>query len=202
MKLMYAPASPFARKVRAASIELGLDGDIELVFTEVRPGAPNTAYGEAYNPLRKIPALALDDDSVIFDSTVICEYLDARAGNKLIPADGQGRWHVLTLHALANGMCECAVLTRYETFLRPAEQQWPTWIDDQWDKISSGLDWFETHGEELDVPVNLAQVTLGCLLGYLDFRFADNDWRPGRPMLSEWFAGFSQRPSLASTIPS
>ena len=109
---------------------------------------------------------------------------------------------MLTLHALANGMCECAVLTRYETFLRPAEQQWPTWIDDQWDKISSGLDWFETHGEELDVPVNLAQVTLGCLLGYLDFRFADNDWRPGRPMLSEWFAGFSQRPSLASTIPS
>src|SRR5579883_607108 len=122
MKLMYAPASPFVRKVRAAAAELGLDREIELVMTEVVPGKPNLAYGAGYNPLRKIPALALEDGTVIFDSTVICEYLDARAGGgKLIPASGAERWRVLTRHALAQGMCDAAVLLRYETWLRPEE---------------------------------------------------------------------------------
>ena len=114
MKLMYAPASPFARKVRVAAIELGLGDAVELVFTKVSPGSPNEAYARNYNPLRKIPALELEDSTVLYDSTVICEYLDARAGGGIIPGVDDDRWRVLTRHALAQGMCDAAILLRYE----------------------------------------------------------------------------------------
>ena len=107
MKLHYAPQSPFARKVRAAAIELGLSGSIDLEYTEVVPGRPNRAYGQSHNPLRKIPALVIDDGTTIYDSTVICEYLDDLAGGGIIiPQDRSRRWRVLTSHALAQGLCE------------------------------------------------------------------------------------------------
>jgi len=202
MKLMYAPQSPFARKVRAAAIELGLDDTIELVYAEVVPGRRNEAYAGAYNPLRKVPALVLDDSTVIYDSTVICEYLDARAGGgRIIPRDGEDRWRVLTLHSLAQGMCEAAILIRYETWLRPEARRWPAWIDDQWDKIDSGLDWFEMHDDTLAGPVNIAHLGLGSLLGYVDFRFADRDWRTRRQRLARWFAELSDRESFVQTKP-
>jgi glutathione S-transferase len=102
MKLFYAPQSPFARKVRAAAIELGLDDRIELEYAEVVPGQPSPAYAQSYNPLRKIPALVTEAGETIYDSTVICEYLDALAGGGvLIPRDASRRWRVLTNHALA-----------------------------------------------------------------------------------------------------
>ena len=202
MKLMYAPQSPFARKVRAASIELGLGREIELVFTKVFPGHENAAYAVDYNPLRKIPALAVDESTVIYDSTVICEYLDARAGGgRIIPGDGAERWDVLTRHALAQGMCESAILIRYETWLRPEEVRWPMWIDDQWDKIMAGLDWFEARPETLSGSVDLAHLGLGSLLGYIDFRFPDVDWRGRCPGLDRWFDALSQRESFAGTEP-
>ena len=201
MKLMYAPPSPFARKVRVASIELGLTDEIELVFTEVVPGKPNQAYAKDYNPLRKIPALETEDGTVIFDSTVICEYLNTRAGGTLIPAGGDDRIRVLTQHALAQGMCEAAVLIRYETFLRPEESRWQTWVDDQWDKIWKGLEWFEGDPGNLEEPVNLAQLCLGCLLGYLEFRFADSDWRGDLPNLATWYDLLAERDSFVLTDP-
>lgn len=201
MKLMYAPASPFARKVRVASIELGLADEIELVFTEVAPGKPNPAYSKDYNPLRKIPTLLTDDGTAIYDSTVICEYLDARAGGTLIPASGDDRWRVLTQHALAQGMCEAAILIRYETFLRPEEYRWQVWEDDLWDKIWMGLQWFESDPGKLEEPVNLAQLCLGCLLGYLEFRFADSDWRADLPNLATWYDLIAERDSFILTNP-
>lgn len=122
MKLFYAPQSPFARKVRAAAIELGLDERLELEYAEVVPGRPNMDYAQAHNPLRKIPALITDAGETIFDSTVICEYLDELAGGGvLIPRDVPRRWRVLTNHAIAQGMCESVILIRYETWLRPRE---------------------------------------------------------------------------------
>lgn len=202
MKLMYAPASPFVRKVRVTAIELGLDGEIELVPTEVAPGKPNGAYARDCNPLRKIPALVTDDGTAIYDSTVICEYLDARAGGgRLIPASGDDRWRVLTLNALAQGMCEAAVLIRYETFLRPEESRWPTWVDDQWDKIWSGLNFFEGTPQSLEKPLSLAQLGLGCLLGYLEFRFSGVDWRGDLPNLATWYDVLAERDSFVSTDP-
>jgi glutathione S-transferase len=201
MKLMYAPASPFARKVRVAAAELGLAKEIELEFTEVQPGRPNLAYAEAYNPLRKIPALALDDGSVVYDSTVIVEYLDERAGGGRLVPKGKDRWRVLTAHALAQGMCDAAILMRYETWLRPEGIRWQTWTDDQAGKIKAGLDWFEAHPRDLEGPINLAQIALGCLLGYLDYRFPQIGWRADRPRLERWFAEIAKRESFTSTPP-
>jgi glutathione S-transferase len=201
MKLMYAPPSPFARKVRVAAIELGLADDIELVLTEVVPGKANEAYSKNCNPLRKIPTLLMDDGTTIYDSTVICEYLDARAGGGLIPASGDDRWRVLTHNALAQGMCEAAVLIRYETVLRPDESRWQTWIDDQWDRILNGLDRFEHLDGTLDEPLNLAHITLGCLLGYIEFRFPETDWRGDVPTLAAWFDGLTDRESFVNTDP-
>ena len=201
MKLMYAPLSPFVRKVRAVSIELGLAERIELVMTAVAPGQPNEAYARDFAPLRKVPALVLDDASVLYDSTVICEYLDGLAGGKLSPAEGAERWRALTQQSLANGICEAAVLVRYETALRPEELRWQTWIDDQLDKVGNGLDWFEDHDDTRAGPLNIAQLALGCALGYLDFRFESYDWRARCPGLKAWYAELAQRPSFTETRP-
>jgi len=202
MKLFYAPQSPFARKVRAAAIELGLDQRIQLEYAEVVPGRPNWDYGQNRNPLRKIPALITDDGETIFDSTVICEYLDALAGGGiLIPRDQSRRWRVLTNHALAQGMCDSVILIRYETWLRPEPARWSVWVDDQWDKINSGLGWFERNSGELREPINLAHLALGSLLGYADFRWPEFGWRPRFPSVAAWFAQLELRPSFAKTKP-
>jgi len=202
MKLMYAPQSPFVRKVRVAAIELGLGDEIELVSQAVAPAKENADYAAKVNPLRKVPALLLDDGRVIHDSTVICEYLDDLAGGgQIIPAPGPDRWDVLTTHALAQGMIEAAVLVRYETSLRPQEYCWPDYVDDQWDRIYSGLDWFEANAKGLGGPMNITHIALGCLLGYLDFRWPDNGWRDGRTRLTSWSGWVVRRDSFRQTEP-
>jgi glutathione S-transferase len=202
MKLFYAPQSPFARKARAAAIELGLEERLHLEYAEVVPGRPNTNHAQSRNPLRKIPALVTDAGETIFDSTVICEYLDALAGGGiLIPRDVPRRWRVLTNHALAQGMFESVILIRYETWLRPEAARWSVWVEDHWDKINSGLDWFEHNKSELSEPINLAHLALGSLLGYVDFRWPDHGWRERFSSVSAWFAQLEQRPSFAKTKP-
>ena len=198
MKLHYAPQSPFARKVRAAAIELGLSGSIDLEYTEVVPGSPNRAYGQSHNPLRKIPALVIDDSTTIYDSTVICEYLDDLAGGGIIiPQDTSRRWRVLTNHALAQGLCDFVILIRYEIWLRPEALRWSSWTDEHWDKINSGLAWFDQNNAELDGSVNVAHLALGSLLGYIDFRWPENGWRDRFPSVSVWFAELERRPSFS-----
>jgi glutathione S-transferase len=202
MKLMYAPQSPFSRKVRVVAVELGLDGDIEHVLQAVAPTRENKDYAAKVNPLRKVPALLLDDGRVIHDSTVICEYLDDMAGGgRIIPAPGPDRWDVLTTHALAQGMMEAAVLVRYETWLRPEKYRWPDYVDDQWDRIESGLDWFEANAKGLGGPMNITHVALGCLLGYLDFRWPDAGWRDSRTRLTSWSDWVARRDSFRQTEP-
>lgn len=202
MKLFYSPASPYARTVRAAAIELGLADRLALEVTEVVPTRPNRAYAAAHHPLRKIPALLLDDGTTIYDSGVVCEYLDSLAGGgRLIPREGPDRWRVLTNFKLAQGMCDAAILMRYEVAVRPQEYRWPLWIDDQWDRVESGLHWFSRNGAELDEPLNLAHLALGSLLGYLDFRMAERAWRTRFPLLHEWFERIERRPSLQQTQP-
>jgi glutathione S-transferase len=202
MKLFYAPQSPFAPEVRAAAIELGLEERLQLEYAEVVPGRPNAEYARSGNPLRRIPALVTDSGETIFDSTVICEYLDASVGSGiLIPRDARYRWRVLTNHALAQGMCESVILIRYETWLRPEAARWSAWVDDHWDKINSGLDWFEHNQSELNEPINLAHLALGCLLGYVDFRWPHHGWRERFANVRTWFAQLQQRPSFARTKP-
>ena len=202
MKLFYSPASPYARKVRVVAIELGLGERLALEPTDVSPGKPNRAYAETRNPLRKIPALETDDGSTIYDSTVICEYLDQLAGGgKLFPREPSLRWQVLTNHALAQGMCDAAILFRYEVAVRPEPLRWNTWLEDQWDRIESGLQWFDQNNAELSEPLSVAHLALGCLLGYIEFRMPDRPWRTRFPHVRDWFERIERRPSFQQTRP-
>ncbi|HEY4211219.1 MAG TPA: glutathione S-transferase family protein [Steroidobacteraceae bacterium] len=202
MKLFYSPASPFARTVRAAAIELGLVDRLELVITDVVPGKPNRPYAEAANPLRKIPALEVQSGLTIYDSAVICEYLDSLApGGVLYPKDATKRWRVLTNYALTRGMCDAAVSMRYEVAVRPEPHRWNGWVEDQWDRVEAGLKWFEQNPAQLEGVINIAHLGLASLLGYVDFRWGDRPWRPKYPQLAKWFDRVEQRPSLSTTKP-
>jgi glutathione S-transferase len=206
MRLIYSPISPFVRRVRAAAIELGLADRLTLEPIQVAPGRENREYAESINPLRKIPALVLDDGQTLVDSAVICQFLDELAGGgKLIPAAGSDRWRVLSQQAIAQGMAEAMVLIRYETALRPEPLRWPAWIADQQDRFWSGLAWFERHASRTPsasvVAVDVADLALACCLGYVDFRYAELDWRSRAPHISAWYRTVASRPSLAETDP-
>jgi glutathione S-transferase len=200
MKLAYSSASPFVRKVNVSAEELGLANRIENVATKVLPTEPNRDYGKAA-PLMKVPSLTLDDGTVLFDSIVICEYLDSLAGgNRLFPGSGDARWRALRLHALANGILDAAVLTRYETFLRPEGLRWDAWTQGQLTKVDQGLDELEAEAGAFK-SLNIGTITVGCALGYLDFRFADRNWRGTHPKLAGWFDEISKRESFRKTVP-
>ncbi|MFK8081240.1 MAG: glutathione S-transferase family protein [Granulosicoccus sp.] len=202
MKLYYAPASPFARKVHVSVIELGLQERVQLQFTPVLPGQPNEAYAKAQNPSGKIPALQTDAGDILFDSTIICEYLDSLSDSvKLLPTSGSERYLALTRQALAHGICESSVVIRYETFLRPEPMQWDVWVNDQWSKIDRSLTWFNANPALWQGDIDLAQITLGCALGYLDFRAPEYEWRARYPELGPWFETIETRDSFASTLP-
>jgi glutathione S-transferase len=98
-------------------------------------------------------------------------------------------------------MCESVILIRYETWLRPEPLRWPVWINEHWSKIHTGLGWFEANAAELEGPVNVAHLALGCMLGYADFRWPDHGWRKQFPGVAAWFARLEQRPSFAQTRP-
>lgn len=201
MKLHYALPSPYVRKVRAVAIELGLDGQIDLVPRAMTPVSADADLN-ADNPLGKVPCLVTDTGNALYDSRVICAYLDDLAGgNRMIPATGAARWTALCGEALADGILDAAVGRRYETFLRPAELQWDQWIDSQRQKFIRGLDQFEAEADDFGDRVDIGTIAAACALGYMDFRYADENWRNGRPNLAAWFAAFSKRPSIATTAP-
>lgn len=201
MKLYCAAPSPFARKVLAAAMELGLDSQLEKIVLHTTPVEPNERLNQA-NPLKKIPALVLDDGTMLYDSGVICEYLDSVAGGgRLIPASGAARWQVKRQEALADGLLDAAVITRYELALRPEERRWDKWIAAQKDKIASALGQMEREIDDIGDAVTLGAVGFGCALGYLDFRFGDDDWRAGHPKLAAWYEAFGARPSMTATAP-
>lgn len=200
MKLHSAAPSPFVRKVRIAALELGLFDRIKIIDTMVAPGKTDDAYGQSVNPLRKIPALELDDGAVLFDSQLICEYLDSIDGNhRLFPAEAEARWRVLSGSAVANGMMDAAVLVRYETFLRPEDKRWNQWIDEQWVKINNGLAWFNQRLPEAEDSVE--GIALACALGYLDFRSPELEWRREYGRLAMWHDSASARDAYALTSP-
>jgi glutathione S-transferase len=201
MKLTFSPASPFARKVRIAAIETGLIDKIELVPTTVVPGQPNDEYANIY-PLKKLPALTLDNGEVIVDSYVIVEYLDELAGGgKLVPASGPSRWKVKSDHSLIQGMLDSMLLCRYEKMVRPAGLQWQAWSDDHWNRAWKGMAHFEKQPDMLSRPLDISQIALVCVLGYADFRFADQDWRKAFPNLAAFHAKALERPSVKVSLP-
>ena len=192
MKLTFSPASPFARKVRIAAIELGLIDSIEFVPTTVVPGTPNEEYSKIY-PMKKLPAL---------DSYVIVEYLDELAGGgKLIPASGAVRWKVKSDHSLLQGMLDSMLLCRYENAVRPEALRWKAWSDDHWNRAWKGMSRFEQQPEMLSRPLDISQIALTCVLGYADFRFADCGWRKAYPKLDAFHQKMLERPSVKISQP-
>jgi glutathione S-transferase len=201
MKLRYAPTSPYVRKVTVLALEAGLDGKIERIPTASAPDKPNPELGRE-NPLNKVPCLLTDDGLVLYDSPVICEYLDAQhSGRKLFPA-GNARWTALRQMALADGILDAALLRRYEG-LRPENERSTGWDKAQKLKIEQSLDSLEgeVNPDPAGDQISIGHVSVGCALGYLDFRFAHEDWRKGRPNLAKWYEGMAKRPSMAMTVP-
>ena len=202
MKLFFNAASPYVRKVRVCAREAGLDGKIEEIVTMVSPVQENASLSQA-NPLAKIPALVLDDGTALFDSPVICEYLDSlHSGRKLFPATGPARWTALRLQATGDGILDAGILCRYELAVRPKEFQWAGWVAGQKMKWRGGLDLLEREAGTLDGEPTIGSIAIGCTLGWLDFRYGDDDWRKNRPQLARWYEKFSARPSMQSTVPS
>src|SRR5271166_2674133 len=158
MKLTFSPASPFARKVRIAAIELGLIDKIALTSVTVAPATQNDEYSRI-TPLKKLPVLILDNGEVILDSYVIVEYLDELAGGgKLIPASGATRWKVKSDHSLSQGMLDSMLLCRYENMVRPEGLRWKAWSDDHWKRAWIGMARFEQQPEMLSRPFDISQI--------------------------------------------
>ncbi|MFO1152917.1 MAG: glutathione S-transferase N-terminal domain-containing protein [Rhodospirillales bacterium] len=199
MKLYYSPTSPYVRKVSVVALETGLAVNIERIPTNVQ--APDAAFVAA-NPLSKVPALITDDGLVLFDSPVICEYLDSlHGGRRLFPDQEPERWLALRRQALADGIADATALCRME-LLRPEAKRWSGWVDRQWGKVTRGLDVLAGEAATLaDGPSTIGEIAVGCALGFLDFRFADRDWRPGRPSLAAWYEAFAAHPSMQATAP-
>lgn len=200
MKLCYAAASPFVRKVMVVLHETGQLDDVDIMEVATTPVAP-AADVSARNPLSKIPALELADGATLYDSRVICAYLDDRAGAGLYPP-GAARWETLTLEATADGIMDAAVLAVYERRVRPEDKQFDGWIEAQWGKVAGGLSALNSKWMgHLNGPMDMGHIAVGCALGYLDFRHGDRDWRQGNDALAAWFKTFESRDSMAMTRP-
>ena len=200
MILYSSPTSPYVRKVLVLLHETGQLDAVEQIPSSTKPTDP-TAGLAAKNPLMKIPALERPDGPTLYDSRVICQYLDARAGGRLIP-EGARRWDTLTLEATADGMLDAALLMTYEARLRPAAAQWAEWSEAQWAKINAACDALNTRWmSHLQGPLDLGQIAVGCALAYVDFRHDERNWRAGRDGLAAWFERFSERPAMQATQP-
>jgi glutathione S-transferase len=200
MKLSFSAASPFARKVRIAAIELGLIDKIEFTPATVAPGQANEDYSRI-TPLKKLPVLITNDGDVILDSYVIVEYLNEMAGGRLIPDYGPQRWKAKTNHSLINGMLDSMLLCRYEKMVRPQGLQWQAWSDDHWNRAWTGMARFENMPDVLNGPFDISQIGLVCVLGYADFRFADCGWRKAYPKLDAFHQKMLERPSVKISVP-
>ncbi len=198
MILRSSPASPFGRKIKIAAALLGLKDRIRIEMTDTLDPSDSIRL---QNPLGKIPALLLDDGTVLFDSRVIAEYLDFIAGGgRIIPA-GPERFAALRLQALADGITEAALLRVYEGRFRAPEKHEPKWVEHQSGKVSRGLASLEAGPlpGETATP-DIGAIALACMLGYLDLRAPG--WRPGHPKLAAWVDAFADAvPAFGETRP-
>jgi glutathione S-transferase len=200
MKLFYAAASPFVRKCLVVAHELGLRERIELVAASAHPINRSAAI-VAHNPLGKMPTLVTEEGMALYDSRVICEYLNALGHGRIVPAAGAERWQALIDQSLADGIMDAAVLVRYEQAVRPEPLRWPEWINGQLDKVRSGLARIEDQAARFGERVDIGTIAIGCALGYLDLRFASLAWREQHAATAAWFARFDARDSMSATRP-
>ncbi|HYZ62240.1 MAG TPA: glutathione S-transferase N-terminal domain-containing protein [Acetobacteraceae bacterium] len=195
MKLFYSSGSPYARKVMACAIACGLEERIAKVTTDPWSSPPELV---AQNPLSKVPCLVTEDGVALFDSPVICEYLDSVGEGALFPPSGAARWRALKQQAVADGIMDAAILRRREQ-ARAAGESSPAAMARYHDAVTRALDMLERDppADHLDIGT----ISIACALGYLDFRFAHEPWRPARPNLEAWLARMQPRPELVRTAP-
>jgi glutathione S-transferase len=197
MILRSSPPSPFGRKVKIAASLLGLLDDIRIEIAD--PTDPNDSV-RRQNPLGKIPTLIIEDGTALYDSRVILEYLDHRAGGgRILPAEPKARFQALTLQALCDGILDASILQVYEGRWRPAERHEPKWLAYQADKIARALATLEAAPPVIDPLPTVGQITLACALGYRDLRFPGT-WRDAHPRLVAWLDAFAaQVPAFEKT---
>lgn len=197
MKLLYQTHSPYARKVLVAAHETGLADRIEVVHYETSPTRRN-ADVFARNPLGKVPVLIAAEGLVLFDSDVICEYLDGlHAGEPLIPRSGAARWRALRVQAIAQGVADAGIAVRWETARRPPGLRWDAMRDGQLEKIVAACDALEREVDDRRAP-DIGDIAVATTLSWIEFRevyaFAE-----AHPRLAEWYARFCARPSMRAT---
>ncbi|HET8729157.1 MAG TPA: glutathione S-transferase N-terminal domain-containing protein [Alphaproteobacteria bacterium] len=198
MKLYWSPASPYARKVRAVAHEKGVADRIEEIAVDAFADPQELL---ATNPLGKVPALVLDDGTALYDSPVICAYLDeVFAGGPLMPREGVSRWAVLRAEALADGVMDIGLGLTLER-RKPETERSPTMATRWRVQLARALDAMAYELPGLPGQVTLGYIAFACALGYLDLRHPDVAWREGRPKLTAWYEAFADRPSIASTAP-
>jgi glutathione S-transferase len=199
MILRHSPSSPFVRKVRIAVSLLGFDNDVTMERADTTD--PNDSLRKT-NPLGKIPVLVVEDGSAIYDSRVILDYLDERAGGgKIVPRDAKRRLEALRLQALCDGILDASILAIYEGRYRKPEAHEPKWLELQAGKVARALAVLEAEPPPLDPMPHVGQIALACALGYRDFRFA-GDWRSDHPRLVGWLDRFAaQIPAFAASSP-
>lgn len=197
MKLFYQTHSPYARKVLVAAHEIGIAAQLEVIHHETSPTLRNERVFAA-NPLGKVPVLVDDHGLSLFDSNVICEFLDGlHDGRRLIPARGRERMLVLRLQALAQGIADAGILARWDTERRPPALRWPEQAAGQTGKLIASYDFVERE-VDLAGPVDIGQVALATALDWIEFRGLA-PFRAGRPKLARWFEAFAERASMRAT---
>jgi glutathione S-transferase len=196
MKLFYSATSPYTRKVLVTAMEKGLCQELELVTCNPHAAEPGLL---AVNPMSRVPTLVLDDGTALYDSPVICEWLDGQGHDpRLIPADGSERWKVLRGQALADGMMDDAYNNVMEG-RRPADRQDAPAVQARSAALLRCVSALEAELPTLAAPLTLAHIAAACALGYLDFRLPHLLWRDACPALAAWYADFARRPALAAT---
>ena len=197
MKLYHSPASPYVRKVMVLAHETGQT--IDILSSAASPIDRDQTI-VAQNPTGKVPTALLDDGTALYDSRVICAWLDTQHdGTKMYPANA-ALFQCMKREALADGMLDAALLARYETVMRPAEKLWPEWLKGQMDKINSSLDVMNSDVSEYS-EIDAGWIAIGCAVAYLDFRFPNLDWRTNRDALASWYTTISARTSFSKTSP-
>jgi glutathione S-transferase len=202
MKLYQTPTSPFVRKVLLVAHETGLISQLEPELLRPSPLHVDATLSKG-NPLSKIPALLREGEPALYDSRVICEYLDSlHDGRKVIPASGGARFEVLRQQALADGILDAAILVFYELRERPSALHWPDWIEGQKAKAQQGLSALEQEAPFGDPRApTLGHLAVASALGWLEFRSVLSPLWDGRPRLRAFFDAFRARPSMVATEP-
>ncbi|RYF43793.1 MAG: glutathione S-transferase [Comamonadaceae bacterium] len=199
MQIFFSPFSPYVRKCLVVAHEVGLADRVQLLPSNANPVTRDQDI-IAKNPLGKVPTFLTDEGVALYDSRVICEYLDTVGNGALFPRSGDARWNALTLQALGDGILDGALLARYEDVARPEALRWPEWRAAQLDKAETSLAHLSANPAVIASDrVDIGTLTVACALWYLDLRFNDFAWRDRHPAVAKWYAAYAERPSLRAT---